>query len=140
VVPISNVQKVVPISEVWKFSSRQDQQLNSFMISFRKLVILPESGRPVTRKTRVKTSPAQTDDPMRATEGGETQPAAAAATSTTDATEEEEKTATPLIIICSVPSRYYYTHLHHHRRARDFLVSQFRWLLLMRAKHGKQPI
>jgi hypothetical protein len=41
VVPISNVQKVVPISEVWKFSSRQDQQLNSFMISFRKLVILP---------------------------------------------------------------------------------------------------
>jgi hypothetical protein len=41
VVPISNVQKVVPISEVWKFSSRQDQQLNSFVISFRKLVILP---------------------------------------------------------------------------------------------------
>jgi hypothetical protein len=101
---------------------------------------VPESGRPVTRKTRVKTSPAQTDDPMRATEGGETQAAAAAATSTTDATEEEEETATPLIIICSVPSRYYYTHHHHHRRARDFLVSQFRWLLLMRAKHGKQPI
>jgi hypothetical protein len=41
VVPISNVQKVVPISEVWKFSSRQDQQLNSFVISFQKLVILP---------------------------------------------------------------------------------------------------
>jgi hypothetical protein len=70
-----------------------------------------------------KTSPTQTDDPMRATEGGETQAAA----------------TTPLIIICSVPSRYYYTH-HHHRRARDFLVSQFRWLLPMRAKHGKQPI
>jgi hypothetical protein len=109
------------------------------MISFRKLVILPESGRPVTRKTRVKT-----DDPMRATEGGETQAAAAAAaTSTTEATEEEEEeeAATPLIIICSVPSRYYYyTHYHHNRRARDFLVSQFRWLLPMRAKHGKQPI
>jgi hypothetical protein len=105
---------------------------------------VPESGRPVTRKTRVKTSPAQTDDPMRATEGGETQTAAAAATSTTEATEEEqeeeeEEAATPLIIIRSVPSRYYYTH-HHHRHARDFLVSQFRWLLPMRAKHGKQPI
>lgn len=100
---------------------------------------VPESGRPVTRKTRVKT-----DDPMRATEGGETQAAAAAAaTSTTEATEEEEEeeAATPLIIICSVPSRYYYyTHYHHNRRARDFLVSQFRWLLPMRAKHGKQPI
>jgi hypothetical protein len=99
---------------------------------------VPESGRPVTRKTRVKT-----DDPMRATEGGETQAAAAAATSTTEATEEEEEeeeAATPLIIICSVPSRYYYTHHHHNRRARDFLVSQFRWLLPMRAKHGKQPI
>jgi hypothetical protein len=104
---------------------------------------VPESGRPVTRKTRVKT-----DDPMRATEGGETQAAAAAAaTSTTEATEEEEEeeeeAATPLIIICSVPSRYYYyTHHHHHhnRRARDFLVSQFRCLLPMRAKHGKQPI
>jgi hypothetical protein len=90
-----------------------------------------------------KTSPTQTDDPMRATEGGETQ--AAAAISTTEATEkeeeeeEEEEATTPLIIICSVPSRYYYTH-HHHRRARDFLVSQFRWLLPMRAKHGKQPI
>jgi hypothetical protein len=89
-----------------------------------------------------KTSPAQTDDPMRATEGGETQAAAAAALSTTEATEkeEEEEDTTPLIIICSVPSRYYYTHHHHHRRARDFLVSQFRWLLPMRAKHGKQPI
>jgi hypothetical protein len=98
---------------------------------------VPESGRPVTRKTRVKT-----DDPMRATEGGETQAAAAAATSTTEATEEEEEeeeAATPLIIICSVPSHYYYTHHHHNRRARNFLVSQFRWLLPMRAKHGKQP-
>jgi hypothetical protein len=102
---------------------------------------VPESRRPVTRKTRVKTSPAQTDDPMRATEGGETQAAAAAATSTTEATEEkEEEATTPLIIICSVPSRYYYTHHHHHhhhRRTGDFLVSQFRWLLPMRAKHGK---
>jgi hypothetical protein len=100
---------------------------------------VPESRRPVTRKTRLKTSPAQTDDPMRATEGGETQ--AAAATSTTEATEEkEEEATTPLIIICSVPSRYYYTHHHHHHHHRstgDFLVSQFRWLLPMRAKHGK---
>jgi len=99
---------------------------------------VPESGRPVTRKTRVKT-----DDPMRATEGGETQAAAKSTTEATEEEEEEEEAATPLIIICSVPSLYYYTHHHHHhhnRRARDFLVSQFRWLLPMRAKHGKQPI